>query len=121
MQQRQQLVIHLLPPADDKQIHKRGHRLGVYAGRAAGEDQGQKLRAVRASQGNAGHVQHVQHRGIGHLIADGEGHGVKFTHAVAAFQGVEGQTGLFHLLMHVPPGGEHPLTPHIVQAVHGVI
>ncbi len=115
------LVVHLLPLTYHEKVHKGGHGLGVHGGGAARPDQGQQPRTVGAAQGDAGHVQHVQHGGVGHLIADGEGQGVELTHRISALQSVEGDAGLFHFLIHVPPGGVDPLAPQEGQAVHGVI
>ena len=120
-QQGQQLVVHLFPLAHHEEVQEGGHGLGVHRGGAAGPDEGQQVRPVRRAQGDPRHVQHVQHGGIGHLIADGEGQGVKVPHRIAAFQGVERDLGLLHLLIHVPPGGKDPLAPHKGQAVHGVV
>ena len=111
-QQGQQLVVHLFPFAHHKEVQEGGHGLGVHRGGAAGPDERQKIGPVRRAQGDPRHVQHVQHGRIGHLIADGKGQGVKVPHRIAALQGVKGDPGLLHLLIHVAPGGKDPLAPH---------
>ena len=37
---------------------------------------------------------------------------------IAALKCIELDTGLFHLVVHIAPRGEHTLAPHIGQLVH---
>ena len=108
----------VLPLPDEGHINKIRHRLGVVHGGAPGNDQGRQTRPVLPPEGDSRQVQHIQNGGIGHLVAHGKANDVKVPDGVSGLQGVEGDAGGAHLLLHVPPGGEGPLAPdpgHVVQ------
>ena len=120
-QQGQDLVVDLFALADDEQVDKGRHRLGVDSRRAPCPDQREKRRTLRTAQGQARHVQHVQHGRIGHLVADGKGDRIEGRQRIAALQGVEGDAGLLHLGIHVAPGCKNALAPDEGQAVHRLV
>ena len=120
-QQGQQLVVHLLPLAEDEEVDKRRHRLRVHRRGAARPHEGQQRLAVGRAQRKPRHVDHIEHGGVGHLIAHGEGQRVKGRERVAALERVERDPRLFHFLVHISPGGEGPLAPDEVKAVHGMV
>ena len=121
MQQREQLVVYLLALADDEEVDKRRHRLRVRCRGTTGHDYRQQVWPVRASERDAAHVQHVEHRRERHLVAYRESDRVELAQRIAAFQRVERDVRLLHLLVHVAPRRVNALTPDIVEAVHGVI
>ena len=121
VQQGEKFVVHLLPLADDEEIHERSHRLGIDPGGTSHKDQGKKPLPVTGAHGETGHIQHVQNRGIGHLIADGKGKNIKSVQPVPALKSIEWNPLLFHQIVHIAPRGKNPLAPDIGQAVHGLI
>lgn len=76
---------------------------------------------VLAVDGYTRQIQHIHNIGIGHLIANGEGDHVKITDGVLALQCPQRQTMAAHLGLHIPPGGEDPLAPYAVHAVHHTV
>ena len=116
-----QLHGDVLPLAQAYQVDEVGDGLGVVHGGAPGDDQGGQGRAVGAVNGNVCQVQHIQDGGKGHLIAHGEGHDVKVRDGLAGLQGKQGHPRPAHLLLHVAPGGKHPLAPHALHVVHNAI
>ena len=116
-EERRHLRQQLLPLADEGQVDKVRHGLGVVHSGAPGDDQGPEVRPVLAAQGQPGQIQHVQHSGIGHLVAHREADHIEGAHRVAGLQGEEGEAGGAHLLLHIGPGGEDPLAPHAGHVV----
>ena len=109
---------HILTLAQGEDVHKGRQRLRVVGTGAAGDDQGGVLVPVGGAQGQPGQIQHVEHVGVGHLIAQGEADDVEIRDGISALQTVEGKAFPAHLLLHVSPGGEHPLAPHPGQLIH---
>ena len=116
-----QLHGDVLPLAQAHQVDEVGDGLGVVHGGAPGDDQRGQGRALRAVNGNVCQVQHIQDGGKGHLIAHGESHDVKIRDGLAGLQGKQGHPRPAHLLLHVAPGGEHPLAPHALHVVHHAV
>ena len=120
-QERQKLVVHLFPLAEDEEVDELRHRLRVHRRGAARPHDGQQRLAIPRPEREPRHVDHVEHRRIGHLITHGEGQRIKAPQRIAALQGVERDARLLHLLIHIPPGGKAALAPDEVQAVHRVV
>ena len=80
-----------------------------------------QLRPVLAAQGDACQLQHIQHVGVAQLILQRKADEVEIADRVAAFQGIEGDVLPAHFLLHVHPGGKHPLTPKIRDLIHGAV
>ena len=116
-----QLRRHVLPLTQGDDVNKIRHGLGVIHGGAAGDDKRRQIGPVGAVEGDARQIQHIENGGESHLIANGKGHDVKIGDRVAGLQGKEGHLRPAHLLLHVAPGGEHPLAPHAVHLVHDAI
>ena len=112
------LHAHVLPLAQDKQIHKGGQRLWIEGAGTARHHDGGELGPLLAAQGQAGQIQHVEHIGVGHLIAQGKTDEIEVGDGVSALQAVEGDPLPAHLLLHIAPGGEHPLAPHPLHLIH---
>ena len=102
----------LLPLTDEGQVDEVRYRLGVVHGGAPGDDQRGQTWPVLRPQKQAAEVQHVQHGRIGHLVAHGEADDIELSRRVPGLQGIEGNIISAQLLLHVRPGGEHPLAPH---------
>ena len=116
-----ELHAHVLPLAQDKQIHKGGQRLWIEGAGASRHHDGGQLHPLLTAQGQAGQIQHVEHVGVGHLVAQGEADEIKVGDGVAALQAVEGDALPAHLRLHVQPGGKHPLAPHPLHLVHHTV
>ena len=111
----------LLALAQGEEIEEIRQGLGVEGADTAGEDDILQALPVLGMEGNARQTQHVQHIGVGHLIADGEGHQIEVLHGVLAFQRPQGEAVLFHSLLHVAQGGEDTLAPDAVHFVHDAV
>ena len=116
-----QLHGDVLALAEGDDVHEGGQRLGIVGAGPADDDERGERRPVRAVDGQARQVEQVQHVGVGQLIAEGDADQVELRDRVAALQGVEGQTGLAHLVGHVAPGGEHALAPDSGDLVHHAV
>ena len=113
-----QLHRHFLPLAQGENVHKGCQGLRVVSTGSAGDDERGVLVPVGRARGKSGQVQHIEHIGICHLIAQREADDVKVGDGVPTLQSIEGQPLPAHLLLHIPPGGEHTLTPHPGQLIH---
>ena len=116
-----QLRRHVFALAKGDNVDKVRHGLGVVHGGTAGDDKGRQMGPVGAVEGDARQVQHIENGSKGHLIAHGKGHDVKIGNGVTGLQGKERHMGPAHFLLHVAPGGKHPLAPHAVHGVHDAI
>ena len=115
------LQVHLFPVPQKEQVEEVGQRLGIAGTGAAPCHDVEQVVPVRRPQGDARQLQHVQHVGVAQLILKGEPDEVEVCHRVAALQGIEGHPLLPHALLHVHPGGEHPLAPKVRDLVHGPV
>ena len=115
---RKQLVIHLLTLAEQENVDKIRHRLRVKCGGSSGNNERQKRLALAAADWNAGHGHHVKHCGVRHLVAYRERKHVMLRYRVAAFERIQRNCGVFHLLVHIAPRRKHSLAPDVRQGVH---
>ena len=111
----------LLPLPKDEEVHKGGQGLRIVGAGTARHHNGGQAVPLLTAQGQAGQIQHVEHVGVGHLIAQGKADEVEIRDGVPAFQTIEQDTLPAHFLLHVPPGGEHPLTPYPFHLIHHTV
>lgn len=116
-----QLDGDVLPLAKAHKVDKIRNRLGVVHRRTTCDDERRQLRALGAVQRDPREIEHVQNGREGHLISDGKGHDIKVRDRVAGFQREQRHVRRAHLLLHVPPRGEHPLAPDAGHLVHHAV
>ena len=117
-QEREKLVIHLLALAEQEDVDKIGHRLGIERRRSACYDKRQQSFPVGAVDRYAGHIHHIEHGRIRHLIAYRESQHIMLGYRVSAFKRVQSNAVLLHLLVHIAPRSIDALAPDIRQLVH---
>ena len=111
----------LLPFSQREKVDEVRQGLRVEGTHAAGKHHLVQALPVPGVQGDTGKIQHIENIGIAHLIANGKGNHIKVLYRLAALQRPQGNVMLAHGLLHVPPGGKHPLAPHAVHFVHHAI
>ena len=111
----------LLALTQREEVYKVCQRLGIVSADTAREHNILQPRPILGMKRDPGKLQHIQNIGIAHLIADGEGNHVEVLHGALAFQRPKGQLVGAHSVLHIAPGGKHPLAPNAVHPVHNAI
>ena len=111
----------LLPFSQGEKVDEVRQGLRVEGAHAAGKHHLVQALPLPGVQGDTGKIQHIENVGIAHLIADGKGNHIKVLYRLAALQRPQWNVMPAHSLLHVPPGGKHPLAPYAVHLVHHTV
>ena len=109
-----------LAVADDEQVEKTGHGLGMERARTAGNDQGMSQSPVFGRQGDSAQIEHRQHIAVGKIVLQGKAQHVELAKGRERLQAVKRQSVLAEQLLHVGKGREGPFASPIPPVHHRV-